>query len=415
MLTAKQKVLWMKIRLAASDRLSAMADALLFALHIPACAKATPGNKKAIAFTGEFLPPRIPRMAKWLKRSGNYFTILLCKKNGFVPEFAGHDFDRIHLFRNAWHLKRLLRSLGKTDIIHGFAPKSHYGNVARKFSKATYIHDMQDVYTIYYGTNPSMRWLRAELPHERECLLYADGVVAHCLEANVALRVLKADPKPPTLYFPLYCDDDCFIRDAKKISDTEIHLVYAGGVAGSHRDPKHYGNIQFHKLIETLTAQGLHFHIYPSPSSNRTDYEEYEVISKTNARFHFHQPVAQENLSRELSQYHFGIHLGFINDASHKQSVLKYKYCTTLKLFNFIEAGLPMIISENLTYQAWMSTRYGGGISITRENVEELGRMLKQIDYGERQQKLYAGREQLSLKKHIKRLDSFYQKIKSGR
>ncbi len=409
MLTAKQKVLWMKIRLAASDRLSAMADALLFALHVPACAKATPGDKKAIAFTGEFLPPRIPRMAKWLKRGGNYYTILLCKKNGFVPEFAGHDFDRIHLFRNAWHLKRLLRSLGQVDIIHGFAPKSHYGNVARKFSSATYIHDMQDVYTIYYGTNPSMRWLRAELPHERECLLYADGVVAHCLEANVALRVLKADPKPPTLYFPLYCDDDCFIRDAKKISDTEIHLVYAGGVAGSHRDPKHYGNIQFHKLIETLTAQGLHFHIYPSPSSSRTDYEEYEAIAKTNARFHFHQPVAQGDLSRELSQYHFGM-LPFFRSLS-EQSETKLKYATTLKLFNYLEAGLPVMVSRDLGFQSWIVERFGCGIGIELEDLQQLGKKINPETTPAYIRAALIAREKMALSGQVKRLEAFYNKV----
>lgn len=409
MLTARQKVLWKKIRLALGDRTSAVADAFLFLLHVPACARVNPGTKKVIAFTGEFLPPRIPRMAKWLKRSGTYYTVLLCKNNGFVPEFAGHDFDRIHLFRNAWHLKRLLRSLGKTDIIHGFAPKSHYGNVARKFSKATYIHDMQDVYTIYYGTNPSMRWLRAELPHERECLLHADGIVAHCLEANVALRVLKADPKPPTLFFPLYCDDDCFIRDAKKISDTEIHLVYAGGVAGSHRDPKHYGNIQFHKLIETLTGQGLHFHIYPSPSSSRTDYEEYEVISKTNPRFHFHQPVAQEDLSRELSQYHFGM-LPFFRSLS-EQSDTKLKYATTLKLFNYLEAGLPVMVSRDLGYQSWIVERFGCGIGIELGDLQKLSTKINPETTPSYIRAALIAREKLALSAQVKRLEGFYNKV----
>jgi hypothetical protein len=243
----------------------------------------------------------------------------------------------------------------------------------------------------------------------------ADGLIAHSLEPNEGFRrygIARKD-RPPTLFFPLYCDDDAFVDNVPKVSDTEIHLVYAGGVAGSHRDPRHYGNIQFFGLIETLTGQGLHFHIYPSPTNIRADVEEYEALSRVNPRFHFHAPVSQEHLAGELARYHFGIHLGFINDAEHRQSSAKYRLCTTLKIFNFMEAGLPVLSSDNLDFQAWIVTRYGGGLKLKREDIGKLKGKLAALDYWRRSCAAREGRAILSLKAITPRLLNFYERFDS--
>lgn len=409
MLSPKNKIFFHKIRIYGFEKLSSYWDGLLFALGIPAISK--DDSKNVVLFVGEHLPPRIPRMAKWLKRESDYTIILVCHQRGFIKEFSDPSFSAIHLFRNAWHMKRILKQLKNVKLVHGFAPKSEFPNIARQFLNKPYIHDMQDVYTIYYDKNTSLNWLQKELPHEAECLTKADGIVAHSLEVNAALRQLNCKKKPKTIFFPLYCDDDFFQNNTKTLNENDIHLVYAGGVAGSHRNPAQYGNIQFHGLIKTLTEQKLHFHIYPSPSNIRADYEEYENIARENSCFHFHLPVPQQQLAKELSQYHFGIHLGFINDDVHKQSPIKYKLCTTLKLFNFIEAGIPVVCSDNLDFQAWMLKQHSAGIIIKREELLKLKERLLAKKYGDITGDLIRERNKLSLKNNTIRLINFYNSI----
>ena len=406
----KLKIIFNKVKWLAFHKVTSLFDFVFYQFSFSAKENnSIKTESKKIIFVGEFLPPRIPRMAKWIKRQGNFETVLVCHHRGFVQKFSDASFNNTILFRNEWHLKRILKKITNIYIVHGFAPKSFYCNIARTATKAPYIHDMQDVYATYYGLNPALNWLKKELPHERECLEKADGVIAHCLEANVAYRKFKIEKKPPTLFFPLYCDDD-FFQEKKSNFDTDnIHLVYAGGVAGSHRNPKQYGNIQFHQLIKTLTEQGLHFHIYPSPSNTRADYEEYEEIAKHNSMFHFHTSVSQQQLAVELSKYDFGIHLGFVNDSEHAQSSDKYKYCTTLKLFNFIEAGLPVIISDNLIYQSWILERYSAGVTINRKELLHLKNKLLEVDCEIRRKKLFDNRNKISLQKNIGRLISFYE------
>ncbi len=407
MLSPKNKIFFHKIRIYGFEKLSSYWDGLLFALGIPAISK--DDSKNVVLFVGEHLPPRIPRMAKWLKRESDYTIILICHQRGFIKEFSDPSFSAIHLFRNAWHMKRILKQLKNVKLVHGFAPKSEFPNIARQFLNKPYIHDMQDVYTIYYDKNTSLNWLQKELPHEAECLTQADGIVAHSLEPNVALRQLHCKKKPKTIFFPLYCDDDFFHNNTKTLNENDIHLVYAGGVAGSHRNPAQYGNIQFHGLIKTLTEQKLHFHIYPSPSNIRADYEEYENLGEQNPYFHFHEPIAQQKLSKELSKYHFGL-LPFFKSLS-EQSDLKLKYATTLKLFNYLEAGIPVIVSEDIIFQNKILNRYEVAINVNIESIKTVSEKIEKSNYSSLLLNVSEGRKKLSLQNNIIRLKNFYASL----
>ncbi|MBI2271663.1 MAG: hypothetical protein HYU69_15070 [Bacteroidetes bacterium] len=391
-------------------RFTAIFDFIFYRLRIPAVniSGIHLKDKKLVVFVGEFLAPRIPRMAKWLKRADSSFVaLLLCHRSGYVEKFSNDSFDQTILFRNEWHLRRIIRQLPSIYIIHGFAPKSFFPDIARKMAKCPYVHDMQDVYSIYYGLNPTLNWLKKELPHEKECLEKADGIVAHSLEPNAAYGLFKTKQKPKTLFFPLYCDDDVFQQNNKILDPDNMHLVYAGGVAGSHRNPKQYGNIQFHNLIKTLSEQKIHFHIYPSPSNIKADYEEYEKIAKGNSYFHFHNPLGQEVLAKELSKYHFGI-LPFFKELS-EQSLDKLKYATTLKLFNYIEAGIPLIVSGDLDYQSWLVNRYQIGCIIQKDALPDLKNILRKTSYNKLVINLNYAKTRLSIKKNVTRIISFYQ------
>jgi len=412
-LNASQKIFLVKLRWFAYERITSVSDCLLYLVNfsVAGADKLKRNNKKVIVYLGEQLPPRIPRMAKWVKRSSEFSTVLVCSQRGYVEKFSNNEFDAVFLFRNAFHLKRIVKQIPNIHLIHAFAPKSYYPDIVRKSFKHKFICDYQDVYSIYYGSDPDLNWLKKELPHERACLEYADGIVGQSLEPNVAFRKNGVKNKPKTLFFPLYCDDDVFQDNKKVLDPDDIHLVYAGGVAGSHRNPKQYGNIQFHQIIDILSKQKIHFHIYPSPSNIRADYEEYEEIAKKNPFFHFHESVAQNELASELSKYHFGFHTGFVNQDEHRQSYEKYKYCTTLKIFNFLEAGIPVIISENIIYQSWILERYKSGISINKDQLYDLRTIVSRTDYPDLLQAVYSAQKKLSLKDNAKRLLGFYNKL----
>lgn len=390
-------------------RMSGMVDAALYFLRIPPRVPPEAKVGGALFYVAELLMARAGRLAKWVTRLSGRKVVLLCHAEGFIPEFA-EGFTAIVRYRNGWHLRRLLRTMPEPWLIHGFAPKSHYPDVARRAMRGVpYVHDLQDTLVVYYGTAPTKRWLRVELPYEKACMAGADGVIAHSLEPAEGFRRygIPRGRRPPTLFFPLYCDDDRFVGDVPKVPGKAIHLVYAGGVAGSHRDPRYFGHIQFFGLIRTLAEQGLHLHIYPSPTTLEADRLEYVELARTNPWFHYHEPVAQEALAGELARYHFGLIPFFVQNS--EQSPEKLKYATALKLFNFIEAGLPVVVSGDLEFQGWISRRAHAGVVVASDGLGTLAPRLEAFD-GSR---LAAGRTSLSLGAQVPRLLSFYAAVRA--
>lgn len=417
---ANFRIILNKIRWLLSEKLSASWDYALLVLSIPPNIHLNNirNNEKFIVYVGENLPPRIPRMAKWTKRLGGFKSLLICHKHGFHEKFSNSDIDCIILFRNKWHLKRIIRELPAPYIIHAFAPKSRYPYFAMKFFKkhhpnVPFVADYQDVLSIYYGATPKQRWLKRELPYEKLCMQQANGIVAHSLELCEGMKLWGIKEKKRRLFFPIYCDNDFFFTQSEEYSSNNVHIVYAGGIAGSHRDKRHYGAVQLHWLISYLTQQKIHFHIYPSPSVQKVDYEEYEKIAEVNQYFHMHKAVSQSSLSKELSKYHYGT-MPFFKEST-KQSNTKLKYATTLKLFNYLEAGLPILVGAGVAYQGWLVERYHSGFIIEKmEDFKNLHNIIEKTPYNTQTNNVTLNREKLSLKKHGPRLVEFYKTLNNS-
>jgi hypothetical protein len=412
--TSSVNIFFQKLYKEIYRKTSSVIDFLFLKINLPyhPFSKSIRDEKPKIVFVGEGLHARISRIAKWIKRDGHFSIVLISNKIGYLKEFSNDEWDGVFLFRNQYHLNRILKQIKGVYLFHAFAPKSFYPDLVRQFVKEPFLIDMQDVLACYYGLDPDMRWLKKELPYEKNCLLYSDGIVAHSLEPNIAIRKYATKNEPPKIFFPLCSDNDMFLNNCKKLDPTDIHFVYAGGVAGSHRDKTHYGSIQFHELIKVLDDQHIHFHIYPSPTNVRADYKEYEQMAKNTEFFHFHSPVSQEAIAAELNRYHFGV-LPFFSTHS-KQSEDKYKYATSLKLFNYIEAGIPVLVSKDLIYQSWIVGRYNAGILIGKEDLTRIRQVVMRTDYSSLVENLIKRREELSLKVHIPRLLTFYHEIKEN-
>jgi hypothetical protein len=399
-----------KIRLLLYSVVSSFFDFIPMLLRVPVrnISLQTSGEK-VILFVGGTTSPRISRMAKWLVKNPEYKTIFLCHTKGYIEEFSNSCWNKVILYRNKPHLIRIVRQLKNIYIIHGFAVKSYYPDVVRKHHKATFIMDFQDVFACYYSLPPTLRWLKQELPHEKNCLEKSDGIVAHSLEPWIVYRKYGIRPHPDNIFFPLYCDDDCIVDTEKKLNPDNIHLVYAGGISGSHRSRERHGVTQFHKVIEKLSAQKIHFHIYPSPATHVTDSNDYKIISQHNPYFHIHEAVSIDSLPTELVKYDFGIIPFFLSDSGHSKD--KYRYATSLKLFNFIEAGIPVFVADDIFYQSWMLKRHHAGIGIHEGDIANLKNIILSLNYEQMVIDLKKSRSNLLLSKQIVRLTDFYTRI----
>lgn len=404
MISSSIKLFVYKVKLRLVLEFNSLFDKLLYKLGVPDNSLAKSKSKRVI-YLGEYLPSRISRVAKYVKRESDYSTALVALKSGTKVKHNTDIFDETVLFRNKWHLKRILRNLGKQDVVHAFGPPCLYPVVTLDTVPNPMFYDIQDTQVINYGKNPPLGYLQRDLENEVRCFNECAGLVSHSIEPQYVKKVYNMPSSERYHYFPNYCDDDHLIEDPHK-STEEIHIVYAGSVHGKHRDRMHFGTTQFHEKIEQLASQKIHFHVYPSPLQPEMDYEDYRKIAKTNPYFHYHEPVHQSQLTRELSQYHFGF-LPFFNE-DHGRQPDKFIYSTSLKLFNYIEAGIPVIISDSHWFQQWILLRYSSGMVISKSDIPKLGQLINEFDYFNAQQEIYQKRQNILLSKNIHRLLNWY-------
>lgn len=403
------KVIFFKLKMFGMLYASSAFDYLLYCLQIPGGKSHIKSTKKTIVYLGGNLPARIARIIKWHKRFDDYTAILICHKDGFRDKYVNPSLDQVVLFRNHWHLKRILRQYKHISLIHSFGPKSFYPAIAKKCTSVPFVYDMQDVLVTYYGLNPPIRWYREELPNEKYCLENCNGFISHSLEFQEGIRRYQIKKKPENLFFPLCCDDDVQEIKKGKFNPAEFHIVYVGEVAGSFRDSRQFATIQFHYLIQELSKQRIHLHLYAAPGTMADDVNEYKTIAKENPFVHMHESVHQSALAKELSRYDFGLIPFFFKDTMHDWA--KFKYSTSLKLFNYVEAGIPVISTKDVVFQSWIVERYGLGITINKVDIPRLKTIVQNTNYPELLKNIEMNRPKISLSRHINRLILFYNNL----
>lgn len=352
--------------------------------------------------------PRIERMLAMMKSAGfSEKLIFIGSKGKFRSEFFKRCPDITCItVEHAWQVEAVVRKFTHVKLIHCFESRSlfpwHAMTAAGK--NIPVIFDFQDLYTNYTGDNALPAWLRENLWFEKECLKNATALISYSLEWIPARKSLGL-PRKKVLYFPFFLDD-AEIRTARPTKNVgEIHLVYAGGIAAADR------NISFNMTLteQKIRGSNVFLHVYPSPTSVDEVIESYFQYAARHPNLIMHHPVNNNELSGVLNQYDFGI-IPFFKTLEY-QSSNKYRYSSALKIFNYMEAGLPVIIASDVEYQAWLIRHYAAGIAIDSSNLSDLPLILqkqKKSDFFTGIQKV---QDSLKLSKHIHKIQQLYKEL----
>lgn len=372
--------------------------------------KTEKSDKAKVLYCGVIMHARIGRVAKWVDRKSDFECILVAEKQRFTPQLSNDVFKQTLLYRNKWQLKTIVKKYAsEKNIFHLFGPPYNCSfEIIQYFKsqniKAKLLYDYQDLQITNFGLNPPFAYMKEDIVKEEYVLKNVDIIVSHSLEVQTAKKYY-GEIKPKKLFFPLYVDNDVF-KEKKTKQTKEIHLVYAGGVYSKFQNKAFFGGQQFHWLIEKLEQQKIHFHIYPTPTNRKSHLVDYIEYDKKLKYFHLHDTVSQANLTNELSQYDYGI-IPFFNHTNDKLDAKRH-HSTTLKLFNFIEAGIPVIMGKDTWFQNFMARKYKANISLEYEEFDKLRDIVKTHDYEKSIQDIKSCREQLSLEKKIEGLLTIY-------
>ncbi len=211
-------------------------------------------------------------------------------------------------------------------------------------------------------------------------------------------------------YFPYSCDE--FSRPLDSASKRSkitgaTHVVFAGCI---HNDPKWHPTAAHRstlRAIQMLTDQGIYFSLFNGMDPDGAGYEEYLELARTNPYFEYHFAVPYDELTPLLSAYDFG---WFCFDyVGTPESSFFHKTTFGSKIFTYIEAGLPILVSPEVEYMCRVVEELGVGLTLPFGEIPGLSERLRQTDMGRLMRGVARVREELSTERQIPRLVEFYK------
>jgi len=381
-------------------------------------------NEKVILFVCRHPTHDFLKASDLFRQKGGYKTALLMLHPTLRPVMEEH-FDAVWVYPTFYDLCAVLTLLNPW-LIHAQGSSSFYPFpvLAKTMTNAPVVSQVMDVPSLikptkkHYEDRGGTSELVLDKFLESYPYSYTDGVTIfnYPTSATEQLRARLSAPAPTIEFHNYPSKQDCIHPKKRQLSDDGIHIVYAGVVEPSTLPKAHFGDLQFHRLIQIITSQGLHFHLYPSPqydpSSLRKYLREYVEMDANNPLFHYHDPVPPGRTAKELSQYHYASLMYTLEDIQEFDFVHLYKEAGGFgsKVFTYIEAGLPIIVNSYASGSARMVREYENGLVIEENQLNQLSDILASQDYDELTDGVARVQESLSLENQAVRLQNLYEK-----
>ena len=164
--------------------------------------------------------------------------------------------------------------------------------------------------------------------------------------------------------------------------------------------------------LKKLGKQKIHFHLYLVPHSiiSPVIFKNYIRLNATERYFHLEKAVPVDIVHKEISKYDFGS-MVYTPEYLDQYQPKYLKIATAYRIFTYLEAGLPIIVSKRMEYIKNMVEENKIGFSIKDEEFDNVHSTIESYDYEELRRNVFKTREKLLFDKHEKDLVNFYDTI----
>ncbi len=193
-------------------------------------------------------------------------------------------------------------------------------------------------------------------------------------------------------------------------------LVFVGGIPPmlSNRPYELFGDSQLLSLVTKLIENGCHLDIYNNPliaseADYRRLYPEYIQMAEDNERFNFFAGDMPHLINQIIAKYDIGLMV--YDFCGIYTGDLHFKHLIPTKLFNYLEAGLPVLVSARFEAVCSLIKEYGIGVIIDDTEIDYLPQIVEMLDVAKLKKNVLAAREELQMHNNIHRLTGFYEQI----
>ena len=365
---------------------------------------------KRVVFISERPLRREAKFAYALKRAG-WDVVLLQRYAPNVNDFS--DFCDVQTFSSPWEAVELAHRT-KARVFHSFSASYDNTSVCLVENKPGRV--IVDLYDYFYGISdglPAMRERHAlDIAKQSFCIENADAVCSPDMQLQYRRRETNIARDKLILHFPNYCWDRDPLPEPRR--DDEIHVVQIGWMGFETKGEEDTGCF---RVAREFVNAGCQFHIYLHPEFPKLDtpmfkalFADYLNLASDTGRVHFHATVPTRRLIAELTSYDFGF--AMINGSTYKipwrhHNPNWFPFVGSSRLFDYIDAGLGILIDEGLTYMR----RTFRPLALNGSELVRDRRIRETLSRKPSRAQVLSVRNSLSIRNQIYRLTKFYENV----
>lgn len=388
-------------------------------------------NKKRIVFLNISFPwANIDRIRLLRQRYPNYSLILLTNQDfmfngpGFKGNSDSDDYFDHKICMNLPSLMYMAKLLSEDDILmtSGFPFCNLAVLLINTLTRAKHIHEIYDLCDelVHVKKYPHYHHHKFVVKDVGENIWEADNAAKKILFSKLDKILYRDDPiefsflqkyyavsTPSFHMLPFHVNRNLPDVEKKK----GIHIAHCGHIVfplddDIWTDCGVQDSLQV--IVPEVANQKIHFHLFnPSDPSGLMASRFLEGNHTNNEPYiHYHKPEYDDKLIQILSGYTFG---WMVYDFSRYTTTHMSSHHHTLstKLFTYIQAGLPVIISEEYKYMVDICNKYSIGIVLSRKDVPQLGEILKDVDVSSLLKNVHCARYELDISKIFRQYVDF--------
>jgi hypothetical protein len=246
----------------------------------------------------------------------------------------------------------------------------------------------------------------------------ADGVIFEGDEGHQrALGLASADLR--LLNFPTYPLPAFFVDEPRARKNSErLALVFAAGVipTGGRHVPEIFADAQWHRTAAHLLALGCDVHVYNNPGHGAPatypyKYPEHLALAARYPHYRFEAGALPGAIAARIAGYDYGLMLydfeGVIIGDEHFANMIPSKF------FMYLEAGLPVLVSDRWRAVCDVVRAFDIGRAVTRAEYETLPALLATLDPETHRRNVRRAREALAIDRQVGRLMALYEEART--
>lgn len=369
-------------------------------------------NRLRIVFVAESPGERPAKFAYGLRCNGFSCLLIHIADLNFNPSIYFDYSIRCHSPMECVEIAKRL----DPDIIHIFS--FHADETALAISRnlsCKIVYDYKDIFEnmIIHPADPLL-W-----KNQRALIERADGLCCRDRQIDHYCQINNVTPRGKHILYLDYCYGINFPLTPKLGGADEVHTICHGSFTPEDVYPQFSCN-GLYLITEVLTQQKIHVHIYPgiwvTHALTNKKHSIYNELVRKNPYFHIHSHLTIENLIKEISQYDIGLSLyqGEIFGIPDQYTIDNHQsYVMAARLFDYLEAGLDILVQDNFLTMADVLQQYKFGKTVDCTYIfSDLKDKLLELKHNTmRKEQIAQARIDLSIERHTNKLIDFYNSL----